>query len=225
MTTIPLSLIDLRDLLTNYETTAALNAARSFEQRQLYWALDASVPNRIIPSALARIISSADPDGLVFHVQIKSLPATHIDQWTPTPEYGVVWAADDWRASAENRLSRSTSWLAEKADRLEFSMEQARRDRMIARIFTKLPQQGARSLKELIHNLRTEDELRSVMQTFETALNLPIYEEPTPARTPQSNQNVPSPSGGAAEGPAPALQETGGAPGSDDQAPVQVGQD
>lgn len=193
MTTITLPLLVLRDILTNYEDTAVLNAARHFEQRQIYWALDASFPSRIIPATLARQIMAADPEDLVLHVQLKALPAEYLDQWTPTAEYGVVWATNDWRASAENKLQRlgpiKLTW--ERA--LAASADEQRRSRMIARIFTKLPERSAPALKELIHNLRTEGELRSFMTTFETALNISIYEEPAPSSTAQSDQGLQSP--------------------------------
>ena len=193
MTTITLPLLVLRDILTNYEDTAVLNAARHFEQRQIYWALDASFQSRIIPATLARQIMAADPEDLVLHVQLKALPAEYLDQWTPTAEYGVVWATNDWRASAENKLQRlgpiKLTW--ERA--LAASADEQRRSRMIARIFTKLPERSAPALKELIHNLRTEGELRSFMTTFETALNISIYEEPAPSSTAQSDQGLQGP--------------------------------
>jgi hypothetical protein len=190
MTTITLPLLVLRDILTNYEDTAALNAAHHFEQRQIYWALDASFPSRIVPATLARQIMAADPESLVFHVQLKALPAEYLDTWTPTAEYGVVWSVNDWRASAASKIQRlgplKISWAAHQAQ----SAEEQRRARMIARIFTKLPERSAPALKELIHNLRTEGELRSFMTTFETALNIPIYEEPATSSTAQGDQGV-----------------------------------
>jgi len=192
MTTITLPLLVLRDILTNYEDTAALNAARHFEQRQVYWALDASFSNRIIPATLARQIMAADPEDLILHVQLKALPAEYLDQWTPTAEYGVVWAINDWRASAENKFQRMGPRQLSWARHLEHSAEEQRKARMIARIFTKLPERSAPALKELIHNLRTEGELRSFMTTFETALNIPIYEEPAPSSTPQGDQGLQS---------------------------------
>jgi len=193
MTTISLPLLTLRDILTNYEDTAALNAARHFEQRQIYWALDASFPSRIVPATLARQIMAADPESLVLHVQLKALPAEYLDQWTPTAEYGVVWSVNDWRASAANRLQRlgpiKLTWERHQAA----SADEQRRARMIARIFTKLPERSAPALKELIHNLRTEGELRSFMTTFETALNIPIYEEPAPSGPAQGDQGIQGP--------------------------------
>lgn len=193
MTTISLPLLTLRDILTNYEDTAALNAARHFEQRQIYWALDASLPSRIVPATLARQIMAADPESLVLHVQLKALPAEYLDKWTPTAEYGVVWSINDWRDSAANRIQRlgpiKLSWERQQAA----SADEQRRARMIARIFTKLPERSAPALKELIHNLRTEGELRSFMTTFETALNIPIYEEPAPSGPAQGDQSIQGP--------------------------------
>jgi len=199
MNTITLSLLALRDILTNYDTTAALNAARHHESRQLYATHDWVNPKRIVPADLGRLIADADPDGQVFFVQIKTLPVTLIDQWTPTPEYAVVRAAGDWLSSAEYKLSRSESWQREFAALMATSSNEDRLSNMAAIIIRHMP-----AVKHNIHDIitaeyrKSEAALRSFIGVFETALNnLPIYEAPTGTET--SDQGVQGAASGSHE--------------------------
>jgi len=199
MTTITLPLLAFRDILTNYDTTAALNAARHHESRQLYAAHDWVHPKRIVPADIGRLIADADPEGHVFFVQIKSVPAALVDQWTPTPEYAVVRSAGDWLSSAEHKLSKSEAWQREFAAIMANSSNEDRLFKMAKIIIRHMP-----ATKHNIHDIivaeynKSEAALCSFIGVFEKALNnTPIYEAPTGTET--SNQELQAPADSGAD--------------------------
>ncbi len=188
MPSISIDLLDLRDLLTRFDQTAKLQAAQSYEARQIYYSLDASLPSVIVPASLGKQLNALDPEGLIFHIQLKTLPADSLDNWTPSPDYAVVWSRADWLRSAEYRLSKSAHWQAARAQHEALRADDMRKSRMIDRIFTKIPPAAGRHLKEIIYTFTDEHKLKDFIAHFETALSITIYE--TPEGSPGTGQVV-----------------------------------
>ena len=180
MTTITLALLDLRDIFTDFSTSAALNAARAHEIRQPYANADAALPSRIVPAELAQAIATADPDQQVFVVHIKTLAPGQRDQWTPSPHYGVVWSVADWNSSAECRFQRAKNWSAERAEFFQQKHETNRLPRMLDKLCAFFPgsKQEQSKLRTIATDIPTEAELKQWFGYFEAALKTKIYEPP-----------------------------------------------
>ena len=187
---IPLLL--LRDILTDWDTSPILNAARAQEARQIYAARDRTFPKRIVPADLGRAISEADPAGTLFFVQQKVVKEP--DEYS-TPNYAVVWARDDWLNSTECQISKSTAWATEREAMVRRSTTEDRIKRIAARITKILPvyKHILPVLQSLIDN---ETELRKLCSMLEQHFDAQIYEAPEGV-----DQN---PETGSAPGPASA---------------------
>ena len=202
MNAISLPLLALRDILTNYDATAALNAARHHESRQLYSLHDWVHPKRIMPADIGRLIADADPEGRVFFVQIKSVPVNLVDQWTPTAEYAVVRSAGDWLSSTEYKLSKSEAWQREFAALMAKSSNEDRLSKMADTIIRHMPA-VKHNIRDIItaEHRKSEAALCSFIGVFEKALNnLPIYEAPTETETSDQGVQGAAVGGGQVEG-------------------------
>lgn len=214
--TTSLTLLDIRDLLTDWETSPALNAAKHHEARALYAASDEIFSKRIVPADFARRLLADDPNGTVFFVQIKSIPATifnHDDyrRWTPTAEYGVLWAAADWPKSTESRLQRVAHLTATGLEHFARQYEADRLTRMASKITKRVP--ALRNVLDILRaNQHDETEVRAVIQTFERILNETFYEPPSEQRTSE-------PTGAGPQGPA--AQDPQGSQSPDCRAPQE----
>lgn len=178
MSSITLPLIDLRDLLTNFDNSAALNAARHHEARQIYAGHDWQVVKRILPADLARLIQASDPTGLVFHIDFKAVTHDLLDKWTPTAEYAVVCAAQDWMRTAEYQFVKSDGWKRQRASMMAASAEEDRLLRMSKTILAHLPAAKSIHTVLLAEQRKGEANLQSTIKHFELAIGLPIYEHP-----------------------------------------------
>lgn len=215
-----LTLLDLRDLLTDWEATPTLNAAKHHEARQLYTSSDDIFAKRIVPADFARRLASDDPDGQVFFIQFKSIPATLMEaedfrRWTPTAEYAVIWPAADWPKSTESRLQRVAHLTATSLEHFARQHESDRLSRMATKIVKRLP--ALRNLLDILRaNATDEDSIRSTIAVFEKALNETIYEPPLE----RPERNDAHPHGGdsvstEAGAPEVAAQSPGRAPGTE----------
>ncbi len=178
MSSITLPLTQLRDILTNFDASAALNAARYHEARQIYAGHDWQVVKRILPAELARTILASDPAGLVFHIDFKAVPVELIDQWTPTAEYAVVCAAQDWMRTAEYQFVKSDGWKRQRALMMAASAEEDRLLRMSKSILAHLPQAKSIHTVLLAEQRKGEHFLQAAVKHFELAIGTPIYELP-----------------------------------------------
>jgi len=199
---ITLSLLKLRDILTNYDNSAALNAARAFEARQPYSHLDSVVPSRILDADTARLIAEQDPHENIFHIQIKRLPPAYIDQWTPTAEYAVVHAISDWHTCAEQKFQKSEAQRLANEFNAAVIAEVERKHRMVKKICSRIPIRES-DVAAVFHQCSDEASLHEMVKHWEQALGTPIYEPPqeVSASAPEGDQ-------GLQETQAPAVQET-----------------
>ena len=181
-----IDLITLRDILSNWDQSPALNAARAHELRQPYHHLDRLFPKRIVPIELGRRLQQEDPSSTIFFIQIKVLPAEVLDQYTK-PEYAVVWPAPDWRQSTEYKWITSQSWAA---DRSALLRKNAHSDR-IQRMAKKIQATGLKLqfISDLLMQIETEEKLKNTIESFEQVLKIPIYETPDPG--PQAQEHRP----------------------------------
>lgn len=190
---IPLLL--LRDILTNWDQSPILNAARAQEARAIYANLDRLIPKRIVPTELGRMISEADINGTLFFVQQKIV--ANPDSYSP-PGYAVIWAREDWLASTECRLSKTDAWATERQAMLLRSANEDRIKRIAKRITAVLP-----IYKHILPVLESmsgnEVELKRLCDTLKTHLNIDVYEPPQDPENPHQDPEV-----GSTPGPAPA---------------------
>lgn len=182
---IPLTLIQVRDILSDWYNSTELDAARRFEARQIYAQQDAGLAKRIVPVELGKIIKNADQNSVFFYVQFKSLTAEWLDQWSKSPAYAVVWPTPQWRKSTEHKLTASETYLAAKAAYLAKLREEDRITRMARKITAKLP--ALRDFDILLKDQSTEQKLKDLIKVFENIIGEHVYEQP---ENPSGNQAV-----------------------------------
>ena len=200
-----LSIILLRDILSNWDSSTALNAARAYEARQPYSEPDRLMPKRIVPVELGRLIQGHDPGGSIIFIQFKVVPKDYLDAHS-TADYAVAWPAGTWRDSTEYRLSANKRWAQTREALLAQNEESSRLHRMIQKITKYLPSFSHIDMY-IRSNAENEDNLRSIIQQFEQILKIPIYEPRStdgrqeigvPAGAPQSPNHPVQPAAGAA---------------------------
>jgi hypothetical protein len=182
----------VRDILFNWDSSPQLNAARAFESRQPYSNADRLFPKRLVPVTLGRALALEDPNEAIFYIQVKALPVECLDQYTPSPEYAVIWPKSEWRQSTEYRWAAVQSWATDRASFLIKNAHADRIHRMAAKIIHFIPKY--QHIGDQLHQYK-EEELRRIIASFEQVLNITIYEEPLtqeagrPAQSPR--QEVP----------------------------------
>lgn len=173
---IPLTLIQIRDILSNWYNSTELDAARRFEARQIYASQDNGLAKRIVPVELGKIIKNADQNSVFFYVQFKSLTSEWVDQWTKSPAYAVIWPTPEWRKSTEYKLTASEAYLSAKAAYLAKLREEDRITRMARKITAKLP--SLRDFDMLLKDQDTEQKLKDLIKVFENIIGEHVYEQP-----------------------------------------------
>lgn len=181
-TTLPLD--DLVGLLTDWHKSAALNAARYHEARQIYAAADSQIPKRIVPAELARHLQMDDPDGRALFIQIKAIPTELLDReefkkWTPSVEYGVLWPATEWPKSTEYHLQKCAVIQARTMEQLARQYEADRLQRMATKILRRLPALRQTNLTDVLRSYKDNEEtIKQIIGQFEKILNETLYEAP-----------------------------------------------